>query len=289
MTHYYFKQLENENTTKFTDTLSPAEYDELKTLAKKEYNEQDIRNKPNFDDSTCFISSSDLHGFYFVNAKPTDKTTGYPLKLIAFKNIYTYNIKEYQRTFEGRQAIAIYTDSNENYLREKSALDVRPLERWQTKIQNNIDEYGAKIDALKQIQRIYKKDGKPFQRIQQNFTNCTVTEKYSIYGEFLGYNVAYYYTDKYTKPATIYGTSKYQIKTVDDVIPAIENYIKDFDGYIKENQRLLTFSTVIYNEVMGDIHKSILKYQTPSNNFNITIDYFKHTVEEWLKDCYLNI
>jgi len=115
------------------DTLSDNEYKQLKRKAKLLY----IRylNKNNFNNEVCFISTSDLHGFYFpnlenircisfINKKPfilindekekTDKTKIKQIKIFDknYGGIYTFYLKGF--TFENITKYHISCDTPEN-------------------------------------------------------------------------------------------------------------------------------------------------------------------------------
>jgi hypothetical protein len=291
----YFKSFTGANEFKTLDQLTAAEYEQIRNQAAELLTALKLKAKHGKKsiDETAFISSADsMHGFFFPSSALYDTNTNYKLLLIAFKPHYNYDFENHTRTETTPKPVAIFEDANENYFTlETYTPSTAPLEKWQNKLKDNIDDYNGKIEALKQITRQYKKDGKPFANIEKNFTNCSVLAHYDYNGNFLDYRVNYYYNTPARRylSSTIYDTPAHPLKNIDDIMSAINATIKYYQQKIENTTQILNNSIEIYESVMMPYIENVLKWQTGTNNKNITIDYFEFAMREIIKDFYFHI
>lgn len=286
---YYFEELNEKITKHFAkfENLSDAEFSTLKNLAVEEFKKQTLTETPAsalFENNTAFISSSNLHGFYFVGKNFKNSNVNYNLHAIAFKKDYTCDEKTLKLKLTGYKAITIYKDSNGNlYQYTNITIDRRPLDDWQKELTEDIETATAKIEILKKAKQVYKKDGKPFNNLSKNFENITVVE--SCDALKICYNGNYnnkYYAD------TIYNCEKYPLNNIFDVIPVIKNYINYLTEYAEQKKKILQNSEEIYYDFMTPVYEKIAKWQTSSNNYGFNIDYFYYTAKEFIKKAYMH-
>lgn len=286
---YYFEELNEKITKHFAkfENLSDAEFSTLKKIAFEEFKKQTLTETPTklaFENNTAFISSSGLHGFYFCGKTFKHSNVNYNLHAIVFKKNCEYDEKTFKARFIGYIAIAIYKDSNGNLYQYTSiTIDRRPLEDWQKELNEDIENATAKIEILKKAKQVYKKDGKPFANISKNFEGITVLENYNALK--ICYNGNYnnkYYAD------TIYDCEKFPLKSIDDVIPTIKNYINYLTEYAEQKKKILQNSEFIYYDFITPVYEKIAKWQTPSNNNGFNIDYFYYTVKKFIEKVYIH-
>lgn len=291
----YLKPLTEQEQKRFAQfgTLNQKEFDELKQLAIKCYKGEQIKNKPiNFDNNFVWITSGDLHGFFCVSGRFFEfKESNKQLKAICFKQKYNITFSPHTRTPAGFEAVAVYEDERENYYTTgKAIFDRAPLEKWQEETKKSIEETEAQTLALCNIKQVYKKDGGQFANVQKNFEGCTVKESRNICGDFLGYDitVSYYHGELLRFGSlTIYASTTDGAKSFNEIMPAIKKAINKKQQELTKQEEILQHCEQVYNEIMRPMFETVLKYETPTNSQNITINYLLHRVGEWVKDFYI--
>lgn len=53
------------------------------------------------------------------------------------------------------------------------------IEDAKAKMQKSVEYYACRIEAWKKVERLYKKDGKPFTVLSKNFSNLTFTSRFT--------------------------------------------------------------------------------------------------------------
>lgn len=290
--YYYFKELtkERENKIKTFDRLSAAEFDELTTKARAEFNAQNVKaahGRKNFDHESAIITGPDtLNGFYFPGAELINPETNYKLLLIAFETVRGYDFEKHEPKPETLRPVAIYEDERETlYTIHTATLDTRPLDDWKKELQKNSDSARARAELWRNVKRLYKKNGEPFALISKNFDGVQVIEDGSAYKlEISGRDPGGAWISD-----TLYNCDRYPLKNIDDIIPSIIKYSDYLTEYANEQENILKFADSIYGDVFGGLFEKILKYQTPSNADGVQLKYFIHTVREMINKFYVSI
>lgn len=287
---YYFKKATEEELKKlatFNKSFTAGEFEELEQKAKAEFKAQEINAKhgtKNFDNEAAFTSSG-INGFYFPSAELQNPETGYRLLVIAFNRFCGWDFVNKCKGKEEIKPIAIYTDSNEQlYFRRNTTLDYSPLQGWQKELQDSVNDAENQVFLWQQVKRCTKKDGGDFANVNKNFENATITVNYdgTLKIDVHGHTGAKWASD------TIYSTPQNPLKTVNDVMPAIAERIKYLENYAATKKAILEKSDKIYDDVFGAIFEKIIKYQTPSNDDGLQIDYFYSDVKNMLNKIYLS-
>lgn len=287
----YFKEFtatNEKNLKQFNEALTPKEFSNLYKMAKEAY--KDTPHAEPFDSEQVFISGENvLNGFYFPNNSKTEARTGYKLLLIAFKIIHHYNFKTHKKDPDTLEALPIYTDGQTNYTLKTYPLNLRPLEDWQRQLKNSIKDCIAKIEGWQKVKRIYKKDGKPFANIDNNFDGVKVVTVSDTY-EKKEYRLNLCVGDSLTSfrtSDTVYSCDDAPLNGIEDIIPAIKRRVGQLNSQIAETKQKLNLSKKIYLDIIGPYTKTILKYSTPTNRDGVECESLRYDFYEIFKNIYI--
>lgn len=167
-------------------------------------------------------------------------------------------------------------------------------------LKNDLDSYNSELQALLDIKRVHKKDGKDYKNIGKNFTNCVIISdnisggnvvRYTYKTNKSGYQIGKIYAydklenmpndgiERWTLTGRMMLNDIYQF-TVNEIENAINDKIESIKKDISDIEYALEVSDGVidkFDKMINDINKE-LKCVTPRFVQSYLMDYIKSNI-----------
>lgn len=143
------------------------------------------------------------------------------------------------------------------------------------KMQKSVDYYASRIEAWKKVERLYKKDGKPFTVLSKNFKGATFVKKSYYYNQeelTVYFKDAYGYQNDYINVYT-------EKDTPDTIEQAIKNQIANYEAWKEKDEKGLADierQLEAIKPLLDELNKAINEAKETNTNY---------TMQGYIKYC----